>query len=83
MYTDAFIQELIGCEKRITDPPKLIALRQSSSKKEFKMESMDAQYRFGAYIAQNSFFQENFSIGLVYYPKEEKNLLIKMQWCSW
>jgi len=72
IFTNELIAELISCPKRLTEAPKVVAPRKSSSKTEFRMESQDGKYSFGGYITQNSSFQENFSIGLIFYPREEK-----------
>jgi hypothetical protein len=71
-FTDELIEELIGCPKTIVEPPRMLCPRKSSWKKEFRMESDDGLYSFSGFITQNLHFQENFSIGLVFYPKDEK-----------
>ena len=72
MYTDQLIQDLIVCPKTIIEAPKDSGISRGSYKKTFGMVSTDGQYEFSGFISQNTFFQENFSIGLVYIPKEEK-----------
>lgn len=79
MYTDQFIQELITCQKVITDRPKDKEARSSYVKKVFSMNSIDNQFSFSGFMHQNMFFPENFSIGLIYKPKEEKGAIILLR----
>ena len=72
MFTDQLIQELIVCQKKIVEPPRLIKTKGAFSKRIFTLQSIDGKFDFGSYFEQNVSFQENFSIGLVFYPKEEK-----------
>jgi hypothetical protein len=72
MFTDELINELIDSPKKIIDSPKEIKGWGSYSKKIFILESVNGQYTFGGFICYNSLFHENFSIGLVYHPKDEK-----------
>lgn len=79
MYTDQFIQELVTCQKVITDPPKDKEARSSYVKIVFSMRSIDNQFSLSGFIHQNTFFLENFSIGLVYKPKEEKGSIVLLR----
>lgn len=72
MYTDQLIHDLITCPKVIIEAPRDSNLNKGSLKTVFGMASVDGQNKFSGFISRNSFFQENFSIGLVYEPKEEK-----------
>lgn len=72
MYTNQLILELIKCPKKIIESPKDVGINRGSFKKVFSMSSINNQFDFSGFITQNKFFQENFSIGLVYTPKEEK-----------
>ena len=72
IYTSDFIQDLIVCEKTIIEPPKDSGISRGSKKIMFSMVSGDGQHNFSGFISKNTTFQENFSIGLVYTPKEEK-----------
>lgn len=42
----------------------------------FTMESLDGEHSFMGFISQNLTFQENFSIGLMYFPKDEKGSIV-------
>lgn len=72
MYTDLEINELIICPKRVIDQPRDIGINRGSSKKIFTLESTNKQHYFTGFITQNQFFQENFSVGLIYVPKDVK-----------
>lgn len=72
MYTDQFIQDLIVCPKTIIEAPKDSGISRGSFKTVFGMASVDGLHNFTGFISRNTVFQENFSIGLVYDPKEEK-----------
>ncbi|MDE3237150.1 MAG: hypothetical protein KGO81_14455 [Bacteroidota bacterium] len=72
MYTDEIIQNLIVCPKTIIEAPRDSGISRGSSKTLFGLSSVDGQHTFTGFISKNSFFYENFSIGLVYIPKEEK-----------
>lgn len=79
MYTDSFIEQLISCQKVITDPPKDKEARADYTKRIFSMNSLDNQYSFSGFINQNLVFPENFSIGLVYKPKEERGSIVLLR----
>lgn len=72
MYTDQLIQQLITCQKVVTDSPKEKDARSDYTKKVFTLLSVDEQFSFSGFMNQNTMFPENFSVGLVYKPKEEK-----------
>ena len=72
MYTDQFIQDLIVCQKTIIEAPKDSGINRGSFKIVFGMTSIDGLHNFKGFISRNTIFSENFSIGLVYDPIEEK-----------
>jgi hypothetical protein len=76
MYTESLIDELIGCEKIIVDPPaKSYREDRGNLKKNFSLCSTDTKYVFSVFIRQNKKFIENFSIGMDYNPRDEKGKL--------
>jgi hypothetical protein len=79
LYTDELIEELISCPKKVTDSPKDSGVGRGSSKIKFSLESTNGNYSFGGFISKNLTFQENFSIGLVYYPKDEKGSIVLLR----
>lgn len=75
-YTDAYIEELIACPKRITKPPaREMKEDRGHWKNSFDLESEDGNHRFTAFIRYNDAFQENFSVGLDYNTREEKGTI--------
>lgn len=80
MYTDAILRELIAMPKAIIDAPKLVKeSRATFIKKGFTMSSIDDKYSFNGFITQNRVFTENFSVGLVYNPKNEKGSIVLLR----
>lgn len=72
-YTDEHIEELITCPKEVTDPPpKEMKKERGHWKKSFELESKDGDHRFLAFIRYNDEFIENFSVGLIYNPRERR-----------
>jgi hypothetical protein len=79
LYTDDLIEGLISCLKKVTDSPKDSGVGRGSSKVKFSLESTDGNYLFSGFISKNLTFQENFSIGLVYHPKDEKRSIVLLR----
>ena len=72
IYTDELLVELVGCPKRITQPPRLQMKSEGAYlRNEMILESLDGKHGFRVFMRQNRDFPENFSIGLDYVPKEE------------
>jgi hypothetical protein len=76
IFTDELIEELITCPKKVIDSPKNAGINFGSKKIKFMLSSLDGQYSFSGFISENASFQENFSIGLVFNPKEEKGHVV-------
>jgi hypothetical protein len=71
------IQELISCEKKITDPPKKdLVLKNRSFRNDMKLSSLDGTYSFSVFLRISEDFQEDFSIGLMYISKEGKLYMV-------
>lgn len=71
-YTDELIAILIECPKKITKPPsKNLKTDRGHQRNDFELESEDGEHSFTCFIRVNEKFQENFSIGLNYIPKDE------------
>ena len=81
MYSDDFIEELINCPKIIVESPKEVkdGTRVGFTKRVFTLVSVDGIHNFNGFITQNLTFQENFSIGLAYNPKEEKGKIVLLR----
>lgn len=76
IFTDELIQELVNCPKKVVDGPKDSGVGRGSCKTKFLLESLDGNHSFSGFISKNLTFQENYSIGLVYNPKEEKGKIV-------
>lgn len=76
MYTDELIHKLFDCEKTIIDPPsKDYKEERGHLKKSFTFQSQDGRYSFVGFIRCNLKFNENFSVGLDYNPREERGTI--------
>jgi hypothetical protein len=72
IYTDELIETLIGCSKKITRPPsKIMKSDRGHLRNDLEVESENGEHKFTCFIRVNEKFQENFSIGLDYLPKDE------------
>lgn len=71
-YTDDLINSLITCAKQITKPPsKSLKSDRGHLRNDFEVESDNGEHRFRCFVRVNEKFQENFSVGLDYLPKDE------------
>jgi hypothetical protein len=74
MFTQEFVTELITCPKLILEPPREVKETHGGyTKKAFTLVSVDQQYNFNGFITQSVAFPENFSVGLIYNPKTDRN----------
>lgn len=78
-FTDELIEELVNCPKKVVVAPKDSGVGRGSRKIKFLLESVDGQHSFSGFISKNLTFQENYSIGLVYNPKEEKGKIVLLR----
>ena len=77
LFTNEQIQNLITCEKIITEPPKKeMKLENGSFRKDMKVESIKENYQFSVFIRKHELFSENFSIGLKYNSMEGKSIIL-------
>ena len=67
-----FINRLLTCKKEIVKTPGNPKLEQGHYRIGFELQSVDKEFYFSAFGRYNAMFPENFSVGLVYIPKEEK-----------
>lgn len=75
-YTQDELQSLIICRKAITDPPRRQDYNAGGHKRnDMKLQSMDGDNRFSVFMRVNNDFPENFSIGLVYHPSDERGAI--------
>jgi hypothetical protein len=68
--SDQEIENLIECPKRIIDTPKKeMTLTNGYWRNDMKLQSTDGEYDYSVFMRKNEDFEENFSIGLIYYPR--------------
>ncbi len=71
LFSDQEIEKLIVCPKRIIEPPKKeMALANGHWRNDMKLQSEDKEYDFSVFMRKNEDFEENFSIGLTYKPRD-------------
>lgn len=70
-YSQAEIDELIGCAKVVAEPPKR-DLREDRGhyRNDMRLRSSDGQLDFRVFMRRNVDLPENFSVGLAYLPKD-------------
>ncbi|MFH1096966.1 MAG: hypothetical protein V1749_05665 [Candidatus Desantisbacteria bacterium] len=74
-------EELIICPKQITESPhKEMRLEKGSFRNDFELESIIDKTRYSAFMRKNESFHENFSIGLIVYPKDELGSLVLLRY---
>jgi hypothetical protein len=72
-YTQEEIEQLITCPKQIAEPPKKEwRIERGSKRKDMTLVATADKKEFTVFIRVNVDFEENFSVGLEYNPKEEK-----------
>jgi hypothetical protein len=70
-YTQDEIDGLIGCAKTITEAPKReMKLDRGHFRNDMRMKSVDGAFEFRAFLRRSEDLPENFSIGLVFLPKD-------------
>lgn len=76
-YTDEEFRGLITCKKRVTQSPRREPkLEHRHFRNDFWAESTDGQYKFRIFLRQSAEFDEDFSIGLHYYPKDGESFCL-------
>ena len=75
-YQQQELEELITCPKRIIEPPRRdMRLERGSFHNDFELETIgdniNDKIKFSVFMRKNESFPENFSIGLIVYPKDE------------
>ena len=70
-YTQQELDDLISCKKKIIEPPKdEMILVNKYLRNDMKLKSIDEEYEFSVFMRKSLEFQTNFSVGLVYRPKD-------------
>lgn len=75
--TNENIDYLIKCEKDIVSLDKKdFKIEQGHKKNGFKLKSIDQKHKFSVFMRVNCEFEENFSIGLIYHPLDDKSIML-------
>ena len=76
-YTQQDIDALISCVKKISDPPKReLRLVGAHWRNDMKLVAAQVDGEFSVFIRRSEDFPENFSIGLIYDPKDGRGEII-------
>ena len=71
-YTDKELVNLVKCSKSVVEPPqKQMKQERGSRRNNMMLQSRNGEYRFRVFMRQSLEFEEDFSIGLDYFPKDE------------
>jgi hypothetical protein len=74
------IDYLIHCPKKVVDPPrKEMVLTDGHWRNSMKLQSEDGANDFSAFLRKNEDFEEDFSIGLAYLPREVRGDIILLR----
>ena len=74
---DSTIHKLISEPKLIVSKPKKeLKSEQNHMRDDFELTSLDGVRKFKVFIRKNADFQENFSIGLRFFPPESSSLTL-------
>jgi hypothetical protein len=75
--TEENINYLITCEKEIIETEhKDLKSNQGHKRNNFRLLSSDEKHQFSAFLRVNITFPENFSIGLVYQPVNDREIML-------
>jgi len=72
IFSEKLIHKLLNCPKEIVQAPGKPRIEKGHYRIGFELQSVDKEYYFNAFGRYNSTFPENFSVGLIYFPKNEK-----------
>jgi len=71
-YTDEELAQLTACPKRVSQPPRREMRTDGKHlRNDMELESLDGQHGFRAFMRHSLEFSEDFSLGIVYVPKDE------------
>jgi len=75
-YTREELDSLIACAKVIAEPPrKEMRSDRGHRRNDMRLSSQNGDHEFSVFMRINETFPENFTIGLNYYPKDERGSL--------
>jgi len=76
VFSQEELDNLISCPKVITDAPRRqMRLERRHKRNDMRLRSADGDLEFTVFMRINEDFQENFSIGLIHVPREERGSL--------
>ena len=79
-YSEEEINELIRCDKVVSEPPKkAMVSRFGHRRNDMRLRSKEGELDFTIFMRINDAFPENFSIGLVHSPKDERGTIILLR----
>lgn len=71
------IERLITMPKKILDPPpKDFKQMHKHLQKDFTLQSIDGKDNFSVFMRRHTDFQENFAIGLIFYPPGDRSMTL-------
>ena len=71
-WTQTELDELISCPKQVVEPPrKEMRSERGHQRNDMTLASLNGEQRFSVFIRINERFPENFSVGLIYDPRDE------------
>ena len=74
---DKEIEKLIATPKSILKPPpKDFRQEGQHLRKDFTLQSTEGNLQFGVFVRRHIDFQENFSIGLIFYPVDDRSITL-------
>lgn len=80
IYTQQEIDDLIGCPKVISDPPKReLKLDRGHFRNDMRLKSADDKLEFRVFMRRSEDLPENFSIGLVFLAKDGSGELVLLR----
>ncbi len=78
-YTNELLDQLRTCEKKIIKGPGEFKEERGHRKQDFEMMSIDDEHHFIGFTRQNLHFPENFSVGLMYNPRDERGKIMLLR----
>ena len=71
-WTQAELDDLISCPKQVIDPPrKEMRSERGHQRNDMTLGSLNGEWRFSVFMRSNERFPENFSVGMIYDPRDE------------
>lgn len=79
-FTDAEIGHLTSCKKTVTEPPrKEMKVERGHRRNDMRLKAAGEELDFRVFIRQNLDFEENFSVGLEFLPRDGRRSLVLLR----